>query len=151
MWCASHTQNPGLGLTRAFWAAALSYAWVFCINIMKAESFCQTETSLCYYPLHALFSLFWADYRCQWHTIRLIYCKLNLNSHVSQLFERGGEKKGGVLQGYMSMWKCSKTQHRWKLYRLHLSIPGDHWEQVFPSTPRARLSAPLPGRWEWNL
>lgn len=108
MWCASCTQNPSLGLTKAFWAASYPYVWVFCINIMKAGSFCQTETSLCYYPPHALFSLFWADYHCQWHMILLIYCKLNLNSHMSQLFKWKRGKKGVYKEN-----ANVEMQHRW--------------------------------------
>lgn len=57
----------------------------------------------------------------------------------------------GSLKNRNRRWKGSKTQLRWKLHSLHLSISGDYWEQVFRQHLWACLLTALPGRWQWNL
>lgn len=84
--------------------------------------------------------------------IWLIYCKLNLNSHVSPLFffftKEVGERKKSFFTENMPIWTVSNLQHRWKFCQ---SVLGGYWEQVFHQHLRGHLLTPLPGQWEWNL
>lgn len=111
--------------------------------LWKLEAFVRQRQASAVIPFTP-FSLYSeGDYHFQWNTIWLIYCKSNLNSHVSLLFKCKREvftrekcRCGNALQ---------KIKHRWKLYRPHSSIPGGYWEQAFRQHLGPRLPTPLPG------